>query len=77
MVVANQLIGYTPVFQLDYYTSANQPTPKTLLYRIFACISDSLSFDYKLEDFAMPNFDFAIFANAAGKIMTKVYSEVS
>jgi hypothetical protein len=77
MVVANQPIGYTPVFQLDYYTSLNQPTAKAVIYRLFSCISDSVSFDYKLEDFAMPNMEFSLFANASGNIMKKVYSEVS
>jgi hypothetical protein len=75
--VTNQPIGFTPTFQLDYYTSLNQPTPKYALYRVFACIADSLSYDFKLEDFMLPSFEFSFFANSANKIFEKVYSEVS
>jgi hypothetical protein len=77
MIVTNQPIGFTPTFQLDYYTKLNQPSAKTLIYRVYACIADSLAFDYKLEDFALPSFDFTFFANAAGQVVRKIYSEVS
>lgn len=77
IVIANQLIGYTPTFQLDYFTTLNQPTPKSIGIRMFSCVSDSLSNDYKLTDFGMPTFDFGCFVNSAGHLMEKVYSEVS
>lgn len=77
MIVANKLIGFTPTFQLDYYTNVNQPTAKPIIYRIYACISDSLSDDFKLEDFALPTFDFSFFQNAAGNVAGKYYPEVS
>lgn len=77
LTVANKLIGVTPTFQLDYYTTLNQPSAKSLIFRVFACISDSADFSFKLEDFMMPSFDFSVFANAAGNIFEKVYSEVS
>jgi hypothetical protein len=75
--IANQLIGTAPTFQLDYYTTVNQPTPKTLIYRCYACIADSVSWDYKLEDFGLPTFEFALMQNSAGKVMGKYYPEVS
>lgn len=77
IVIANKLIGFTPTFQLDYYTNVNQPAAKPVIYRIYSCISDSLSDDFKLEDFSMPTFDFAFFQNAAGNIASKYYNEVS
>lgn len=64
--VANQLIGTTPTFQLDY---------KTILYgatyyiRFFNCVGSKLGMAHKITDFAMPEYDFAFFANAAQNIM--------
>jgi hypothetical protein len=77
IIIANKLIGFTPTFQLDYYTTVNQPAAKPVIYRIYSCISDSLADDFKLEDFAMPTFDFSFFQNAAGNIAGKFYTEVS
>jgi hypothetical protein len=53
------------------------PAAKPVIYRIYSCISDSLSDDFKLEDFALPTFDFSFFQNAAGQIAGKFYNEVS
>ena len=77
IVVANQLLGYTPTFQLDYYTTLNQPAAKSIGVRMYSCVSDTLTYDYKLEDFGMPNFDFSCFVNASGNLMKKIFSEVS
>lgn len=75
IIVANKPIGFTPTFQLDYFTTLNQPATKTVGWRFFACIADSFSIDYKLEDFGLPNFEFSMFANAAGNVFEKIYSE--
>ncbi len=75
--MTNQLIGTSPTFQLDYYTIVNQPTPKALIYRCYACIAESVAWDYKLEDFGMPTFEFALMQNSAGKVVDKFYPEVS
>lgn len=77
LTVANSLIGTTPTFQLDYYTSFNQPTAKPLVVRVFACISSKIALSFKLEDFMMPEYDFEFFANAAGNVMEIVYPEIS
>jgi hypothetical protein len=77
MILANQLIGTTPTFQLDYWTQLAQPSVKSLGYRLYACISDSIAWGYKLEDFGMPQIEFSFFANSAGNIMEKVWSEAS
>lgn len=65
MTIANTLIGNTPTFQIDY---------KSILYgatyylRIFAAIGNKWSMGHKVSDFAMPEYDFEFFANAAQNI---------
>ncbi len=77
LLLANQLIGYTPTFQLDYYTSLNQPTAKPFAIRLYQCIGAKHSIAFKLEDFALPEFDFDFFANSAGNVWQMVFPEVS
>ncbi len=77
MVLQNQLIGTTPTFQLDYYTNLNQPTARPFAIRLFQCIGSKHAMAFKLEDFAMPEFDFDFYANASGNVFTAVYPEVS
>lgn len=77
LMVKNQQIGVTPVFQLDYYNSLNQPTAKPFAVRLFQCVADKLALAGKLEDFLMPEIDFGFFANAAGNVMEMVTPEVS
>jgi hypothetical protein len=72
--VNNTLLGTSPAFQLDYYTSrANKP----LVLRLFQCQASKLTFATKLEDFAMPEFDFSAFANSAGNIAKIVFPEIT
>lgn len=65
-IVTNQPIGTTPTFQLDF---------QTILYgvtwyvRFYNCIMSSYALNHKLEDFAMPEFDFEFFSNAANQIL--------
>jgi hypothetical protein len=65
-IVQNQLIGTTPTFQLDY---------KTILYgatyyvRFYNCVGSKVAMAHKLTDFAMPEYDFGFFANAAQQVM--------
>jgi len=77
LILANQLIGTTPTFQLDYYTNLNQPAAKPFAIRIFQCIGAKHAMAFKLEDFMMPEFDFDFFANAAGNVFEMVFPEVS
>ncbi len=72
--VANQLLGTTPTFAAQFYTTF-QGIPITL--RLNNCTSNKLSFQTKLEDFIMPEFDFSCFADAAGNVMTWSFAEVS
>ena len=61
--VASQLIGPTPTFSANLFTSYGG---NALTVQLFNCVSEKLSFQTKLEDFALPELDFKIFANAAG-----------
>ena len=64
-IIANTLIGTTPTFQLDY---------KSILYgstyylRIYNAIASKWDMNHKLSDWAMPEYDFEFFANAAQNI---------
>lgn len=66
LTVANQLIGVTPTFQLDYVTTHLN---KTYYARLFQCISSKLAQNFKLEDYMIPELDLAFFANAAGNVI--------
>jgi hypothetical protein len=77
LIVANQLIGYSPTFQLDYYTNLNQPTGKPFVVRCYQAIADKAVMAWKLEDFMMPEYDFSLFANASGNLVDQVWPEIS
>jgi hypothetical protein len=74
LAVNNQLLGYAPTFQLDYYTSRNN---KPFVARYYSCQASKLSFAAKLEDFIMPEFDFSMFVNSAGQLGKLVFPEIS
>jgi hypothetical protein len=73
-VVNNQLIGTTPTFQALFYTSFQG---QAVTLQLNNCISNKLTFGTKLEDFVMPEFDFACFADTAGNVMTWSFAEAS
>lgn len=75
--VVNQPIGFTPSFQLDYYTTVAQPTQKTFIVRCFGCVGAKIAIASKLEDFIMPEFDFSLFADNTGRVVNLCYPEVS
>lgn len=77
LIVTNQTIGTSPTFQLDYYTSLNQPTAKPFAVRVYQCLASKHAMPFKLEDFMMPEFDFDIFANASDQVVNYVFPEVS
>ena len=77
LIVANQLIGYSPTFQIDYYTNLNQPTAKPFVIRCYQAIASKYMLGWKLEDFMMPEFDFDLFANSAGNLVNQVWPEIS
>lgn len=77
LIVANQPIGYTPTFQLDYYTALNQPTSKPFAVRLYQAIASKMGMAFKLEDFMMPEFEFSFFSNANSQVMDIVFPEIS
>lgn len=72
--VQNQLSGTTPVFKAKFYTTYQN---QSVSLQLNACTSSKLSFQTKLEDFVMPEFDFSCFADASNNVMTWSFSEVS
>jgi hypothetical protein len=74
LTVANQPIGTSPTFQIDYATSLYG---KSYYVRFYACIAEKLSRAHKLSDFMMPEVDFSFFANAAGNVYEVSYPTVS
>lgn len=72
--VANQLLGTTPTFQALFYTSFQG---QAISLQLNNCTSTKLSFQTKLEDFVMPEFDFSCFADASGNVMTWSFAEAS
>jgi hypothetical protein len=77
LTIANQLLGTTPIFQLDYYTNYNQPSAKPFAVRLFNCVGTKIALATKLEDFVMPEIDFGFFANGAGNVIEYVFPELS
>lgn len=74
MTITSQLLGTTPTFQAWYYTSTNNVPLNLQLYN---CVGSKTSFDFKLEDFMMPDLSFSCFANAAGALGLISFGEVS
>jgi hypothetical protein len=64
-VILNTLIGTTPTFQLDYKTTLYGAT---YYLRLFQAIGSKFALAHKITDFAMPEYDFEFFANAAQQI---------
>jgi|SRR5579883_3348535 len=74
IAVANQLMGTTPTFQAQFYTTF-QGLP--LNFKAYQCVASKLNFATKLDDFTIPEMDFDLFANAAGNIGNFSFGEVS
>lgn len=74
LTLANPLLGVTPTFQAQLYTSFQG---KPCNVKLFNCVSSKLAFATKLEDFTIPELDFSIFANAAGNVLQWSFAEVS
>jgi len=72
--LANPLLGTTPTFQAQLYTSFQG---KAVSVKLFNCVSSKLAFASKLEDFVIPELDFSIFANAAGNLLQWSFAEAS
>ena len=77
LLINNTAIGFTPTFQLDYYTNLNQPAAKPFIVRCYGCVAAKVALAAKLEDFIMPEFDFDMFADNSNRVVNFAYPEVS
>lgn len=67
ILVPPTLLGPTLTFAINF--TAVDPTNNAVFTgQFFNAVCSKFSFGTKLEDFAMPEFDFQLFANAAGNI---------
>lgn len=73
LLYANQLMGSAPVFALVLNVPFQQ-FGTAITYKFFNAISTKLSFDFKNEDFTVPEFDFECYANAAGNVYQATFS---
>ena len=67
MVIANVPMGYAPTFRMDFFVSYGG---KPLVITAAAALSNKLSIATKLDDFMLPDFEFSIFADNAGNLLT-------
>ena len=65
--VASQLIGPSVTFSANLFAS-DPTTGKQFSMLLYNCVADKLALGTKLEDFMVPELDFACFANAAGQV---------
>ena len=72
--VTNQLTGTTPTFSAQFFTTFQG---QAVSLKLNACTANKLSFQTKLEDFVLPDFDFSCFADSTGTVMTWSFGEVS
>lgn len=72
--VTNQLMGTTPTFQAQFYTTYQG---QAVSLKFNNCTSSKLMLQTKLEDFVVPEFDFSCFADATGTVMTWSFAEAS
>ncbi len=72
--VTNQLLGTTPTFAAQFFTTFQG---QSVSLKLNNCTSSKLSFQTKMEDFVLPEFDFSCFADASGTVMTWSFAEAS
>jgi hypothetical protein len=67
IAIASALIGPSITFSANLFAS-DPTTGKQFSVLLYNCVADKLAFGTKLEDFMVPELDFACFANAAGQV---------
>ena len=65
MTFANQLMGFGPIFEVNLVVPYNN---QSALLRIFNAVASKFTFPTKNDDFVIPDFEFAAFANTAGNV---------
>jgi hypothetical protein len=67
MTITNPVLGTSTPFAVDFYQNDPNSAQQWGL-RLYSCISEKLTLATKLEDFLIPDFSFAAFANAANQV---------
>ena len=70
-VIANQLMGFGPQFEMDFWITYNN---QTTLFRAYSCIMTKWGLPSKQGDFLIQDVAFECFANAAGNIFELDYT---
>ena len=70
--VVNLPMGYAPTFRADLLVPYQG---KNMVWSAPNCVANKLSLATKLDDFTVPEFDFDVFADSAGNVLTYALSE--
>lgn len=74
--LTNNFMGYTPTFQGTFYQQRNtQGGTGQLTLRLNECVSGHFTIPSRLDDYAIPDFDFQAFADGTNTIGTMSTSE--
>jgi hypothetical protein len=65
-VVQNVAMGQAPQFRADFF---NQLGGNGLALTLYACVSNKLALQTKLDDFLIPELDFSAFADSSGNVL--------
>ena len=65
ITATNQLMGSSPIFRLNLGNSFQGNKMALTLYQ---CIPTKTSWDFKNEDFTIPDFEFSAFADSLGRV---------
>lgn len=72
MTIQNVPMGAAPIVQLDVFFQKNG---KDFATRYPQAIANKMSWQSKLDDYMVPEMDFDVFADAAGNVMYRSFSE--
>lgn len=65
VTISNNFMGYTPTFVGTFYSQrSTQNASGQLTLRLNGCVSSHLTFPNRIDDYAIPDFDFQAFAPA-------------
>lgn len=74
--ITNNFMGYTPTFVGTFYTQRNtQGSTGQLTLRLNECVSSHFTIPNRIDDYAIPDFDFMAFSPSTGVIGTMSTSE--
>lgn len=74
--ITNNFMGYTPTFVGTFYTQRNtQGSTGQLTLRLNECVSSHFTIPNRIDDYAIPDFDFMAFSPSTGIIGTMSTSE--